>query len=149
MDVLTFFKRIHAEQQEALQIRDTIQSLYDSLSPSGIRYDADKVQTSPSDRMVEVFAELSEVEDRYKHKMQQLTSHVLEAEQIIEQVSTPECRELLRMRYIRPYERRGFMPWQDIANHMGYSRDYVRGKLHGKAIQQARTIWQKRTFENT
>jgi hypothetical protein len=48
--------------REISRINDRISSLKYSLLASGIRYDKDSVQTSPSDRMTDVFAEIDELE---------------------------------------------------------------------------------------
>ncbi len=44
-------------------------------------------------------------------------------------------------RYIKQDSDRGPMSWDRIAKSMGYSIYHVQGKLHGKAIQEARRVW--------
>ena len=113
--MLKFFKTVRNERAdiETLQLR--IKELQLSLLPRGIRYDSDKVQTSPSDQMLEVAAKV----DALERKMQ----------------PTPEYRQLLTLRYLT-----GHMSWKQIADVMGYSDDHVRGYLHKMAIEEARKV---------
>ena len=108
------------------------------LMPSGIRYDLDKVQTSPEDRLSQSVADLVAVERRQKRQIERLMSDIAKAEKLIEVMPTPEYRELIRLRYVSGGLK--LMTWEQVAEQMGYSADHVRGKLHGKAIAEARRV---------
>lgn len=47
-------------------ISSQIRNLEECLLPSGIRYDKDNVQTSPSDKLPEIAAEIVDLEDEHK-----------------------------------------------------------------------------------
>lgn len=133
--MLKFFKTVRAERAdiETLQLR--IKELQLSLLPRGIRYDSDKVQTSPSDQMLEVAAKLDALERKMQAKLVKLNNDMVKAMEIVQAMPTPEYRQLLTLRYLT-----GRMSWEQIAEVMGYSVDHVRGYLHKNAIQEARKV---------
>ncbi len=143
MDVLDFLKNIRGERFELERVKETRRDLYYSLMPSGISYDGDKVQSSPSDKLSEGMAEIAELDSQLAQKQKCLTQHIIYANSLVDRIPAPECRELLGLRYLDITGDRSPMSWQEIADCMGYSVDYVRGKLHGKAIRLAREIWKR------
>lgn len=76
---------------------------------------ADKLQTKRSKKQVaeEIMAEVLETIDR---------------------VTDPNHRQLLFERYIQDKE------WKDIADDISYTEEYVRGELHGKALNDIRFL---------
>lgn len=144
-DILKFLKQIRVKRRELIILENTMRELRLMLMPSGIRYDLDKVQTSPEDRLSQSVADLLSVERRQRRQMERLMSDLAKAEKLIEGMPTPEYRELIRLRYVA-----GIKPltWEQVAEEMGYSSDHVRGKLHGKAIAEARRSWKENTPEH-
>lgn len=138
-DILKFLKQIRTKRRELGILENTMQELRFMLMPSGIRYDLDKVQTSPEDRLSQSVADLVAVERRQKRQIERLMSDIAKAENLIETMPTPEYRELIRLRYVSGGLK--LMTWEQVAEQMGYSSDHVRGKLHGKAIAEARRVW--------
>ena len=134
--MLKFFKTVRAERAdiETLQLR--IQELQMSLLPRGIRYDTDKVQTSPSDQMLEVAAKLDALERKMQAKLVKLNNDMVKAMTIVQAMPTPEYRQLLTLRYLTGSR----TSWEQIAEVMGYSVDHVRGYLHKAAIEEARKV---------
>ena len=145
-DVLVFLKRIRRERHELKVVQETAAELRAMLLPSAIRYDKDRVQTSPVDIMPERIAEIAELSNQQDAHIRRLQSDIQQADELINSLEVAEYRELLRYRYLSG----GLKPmtWMKIAEAMGYSEDHVRGKLHGKAIAEARKVW-KRTHGNT
>ena len=133
--MLKFFKTVRNERAdiETLQLR--IKELQLSLLPRGIRYDSDKVQTSPSDQMLEVAAKVDALERKMQAKLVKLNQDMVRAMEIVQAMPTPEYRQLLTLRYLT-----GHMSWEQIAEVMGYSVDHVRGYLHKNAIAEARKV---------
>lgn len=138
MDILEFLKQIRSEKRELRLIMEREEELRLSLLPAAIRYDVSKVQVSPIDRTPEMMAVLAEYEaeeDRHKAK---LLGDITLANKIINRIQNPDYRKLLKLRYID-----GAKPltWEQIADILEYSASSVRGYLHGRAIAQARRIW--------
>jgi DNA-directed RNA polymerase sigma subunit (sigma70/sigma32) len=138
-DILKFLKQIRTKRRELGILENSIREMRFMLMPSGIRYDLDKVQTSPEDRLSQSVADLVAVERRQKRQIDRLMSDIAKAEKLIETMPTPEYRELIRLRYVSGGLK--LMTWEQVAEQMGYSADHVRGKLHGKAIAEARRVW--------
>ena len=130
--MLKFFKMVRSERAdiETLQLR--IKELQMSLLPSGIRYDKDKVQTSPSDQMLEIAAKVDDLERKMQSKLAKLNADMVKAMTIVQAMPTPEYRQLLTLRYLT-----GRMSWEQIAEVMGYSVDHVKGYLHKMSIDEA------------
>ena len=127
-----FFNAIREERAdiETLQLR--IKELEFSLLPSGIRYDSDRVQTSPSDRMLETVAKIDALERRMRKKLEQLNDDMFKAVAIVQDMPTPAYRQLLTLRYLT-----GKMSWEDVAEVMGYSVDHVKGYMNRQALMEA------------
>lgn len=138
IDVLKLLKRVRAERAEALSVQMQIDELRSSLLPSGIRYDTDKVQTSPADQMLEIAARVDELQRKNATHLARLTEDLIQAVDIVQKIDAPECRQLLTLRYLTG--NRITSSWESIANTMGYSVDHVRGYLHQRAIREARKV---------
>ena len=145
-DVLSFLKQIRGVRFELITAQRTYEEIRAMLMPSGSRYDRDRVQTSPEDRMPGAVAELLEIEKKQKELETKLLKEILTAEQLLEEMQTSEHRELLKLRYMAG----GRVPltWEQVAERMHYSPQHVRGKLHGRAIREARRVWKKMERED-
>lgn len=131
--MLKFFKRIRNERSDVETLQLRIKELQLSLLPSGIRYDTDKVQTSPSDKMIEVAAKVDALERQMQKKLTALNADMVRAIAIVQAMPTPEYRQLLTLRYLTGTR----TSWEQIADIMGYSVDHVRGYMHKNAISEA------------
>lgn len=136
--MLKFFKRVRAERAdiETLQLR--IKELQLSLLPRGFRYDTDRVQTSPSDQMLEVAAKLDGLERKMQKQLRRLNEDMVRAMEIVQAMPTPEYRQLLTLRYLTGT--RASSEWEQIAAIMGYSMDHVKGYMHRAALDEARKV---------
>ena len=76
MDVLDFLKSIRHKRIELAAIKSYEEDLRLSLLPSGIRYDLDKVQTSPTDRMLEMVAKLTDMQERETDQKEALIADI-------------------------------------------------------------------------
>lgn len=139
MDVLKFLKSIRSKRAEVYTLKQARDELYWSLMPSGIRYDIDKVQTSPQDRMSETAGDLYEIQAKLDAMIANLNHDINLAVDLVGQMSTPELRQLLTLRYLSGD--RELSTWEQVASSMGYTPEYTRGELHGKAIKEARAVW--------
>jgi len=138
MDVKDFLKSIPNKRKELAAMISYEEELRSSLYPSGIRYDLDKVQTSPTDRMLEIMAKLSDISDRNDGFIAALVEDINLAEKMVDAMPTSRYRTLLRLRYLYGTEP---MSWQEVADALGVSIDHARGRMHGSAIAEIRMIW--------
>lgn len=152
MDVKVFLRDIRAKREEIANLSEAREQLESTLLPKAIRYDMDKVQTSASDRMITVAANLNEIDRKLEERIIRLSADISLAYDLVGQVRTPECREVLMLRYLMGT--RQPLTWAEVADQMGYSVPHVKEKLHGKAIAEAREVWKawpsdKRIHRNT
>ena len=89
---------------------------------------------SVQDRQTKLHAIMSDklkVKREKKKEAEDLMAEILE---VIDQVTEPTYRQLLFERYIQDKK------WEDIATDLLYVEEYVRGELHGKALNEVRFI---------
>lgn len=76
-------------------------------------------------------ADKVQIKRQKKREAEEVMAEVLET---IDQVADPNFRLILFERYIQGKE------WEEISDHLGYVEEYVRGELHGKALNEIRFI---------
>lgn len=105
--------------------RDTIMA----AGVSAIRYDKDRVQTSPSaDRMTDIVIKISEATDELKEEVHHL--QILEMEAISYLVKLKEEHErVLSYHYLDGCD------WKDVAKRMDYDDSYIY-ELKDKALNE-------------
>lgn len=139
MDVKVFLKGIRDKRFELQLLKDKRDEIYYSLMPSGIRYDLDKVQTSPVDRMPVAAGDLEEAQKKIEAMIESLSHDINLAMKMVSQMKESKHRQLIMLRYFGVD--RKTTEWKYVADVMGYTEEYVRGELHGEAIKEARQIW--------
>lgn len=92
-----------------------------------IRYDLDKVQTSPSDPMDVALAGLYRLLDKRKKIQMALTHAVEDANQLIDAVPSDNGRLVLHYRYT------ACLSWEEIGRRMTYSERHVK-RFHDEAF---------------
>lgn len=102
-----------------LRLKAKHDELETCLLPSGIRYDKDKVQTSPEDPMSKIVAEITELEKEMIQVQRRKFIQLEKIEQAVNSLESEEERTALTMRYIN---RKSV---QDIAEEMGYSEPTI------------------------
>lgn len=102
--------------QQIGRINAKIRSLRDSLALSGVRYDIDRVQSSPSDRMSAVIAEIDALEHRRDELIDSRMQAVEAIETAVNGLEDDVEKTVLYMQYI------GCESMDEIADEMHYSR---------------------------
>ena len=100
---------------EWLRLKAKHDELESCLLPAAIRYDKDKVQTSPEDPMAKIVAEISELEVEMNKIQLKKSQQIARIDKAISTLGSDEERTALTMRYINR------IPVTDIAEAMGYS----------------------------
>ena len=85
-----------------------------SLLPSGIRYDTDKVQTTPEDKLARVMAEIDRLEREVSELKLEQARAIAEIEGAISQMERENVQEAMRRFYLRREK------IDQIAEDMGY-----------------------------
>lgn len=124
------FYRLHRVDDLDVKLRvvnTKIERLESCLQGHAIRYDVDKVQTSPHDPVAEVMASLDKLLDARKRLQLEMDAAVSDVDEIIAGLSDNKQTLILHYRYI------GCLPWQVIAQRMHFSKRHV-FRLHDEAI---------------
>ena len=104
----------------------------------GMRYDVDRVQTSPTNRMeelmVELLPDLKRLEAEYVRELVKYRAELLKRFRQIAELGNPEYVEVLQLRYIEQDDKGHTLGWHEIAERMGWSYSKVT-HLHGYALQ--------------
>ena len=104
---------------EWLRLKAKHDELESCLLPAAIRYDKDKVQTSPDDPMSKVISEIMELEKEMKLIQFKKSERITEIDRQISYLASDEQRTALTMRYINR------IPVTEIAEAMGYSEPTI------------------------
>lgn len=86
------------------------------------------------DRQTKLHAIMADKLQTKKGKKQVAEEIMAEVLETIDKVTDPNHRQLLFERYIQDKE------WKDIADDISYTEEYVRGELHGKALNDIRFL---------
>lgn len=102
-----------------LRLKAKHDELESCLLPAAIRYDKDKVQTSPEDAMSKVVAEITELEKEMNRVQLLKSQQIVKIDNAINSLASDEERTALTMRYINR------IPVSEIAEAMGYSEPRI------------------------
>lgn len=105
-----YHKRLEIQRKESL-----IAELRSCLLPGAIRYDADKVQSSPSDQLSEVMAKIDEMERQVETLKVERSALIVEVNNMIEKLENGIERSVLTEWYINRTKP------SRIASKIGYS----------------------------
>lgn len=115
---------------DELKILDAKIERYEVMTQGhAIRYDVDKVQTSPSDPVSAAMEKLYELMGKRKKVQTKMIKAVAEAADLIDLATDTKGRLALHYRYI------DCMSWRATAERMGYAERHVY-RLHDDAIDE-------------
>lgn len=132
LEIQKYRRIINSLASQVEGIRTEIEGL------KGIRYDKDRVQTSPTNKLEELMAEylpkLEELEGRYVAELVRYRTELLKRFRQIAELDNPEHVEVLRLRYIETDTKGRQLSWKEIARLMAWSYSKVT-HMHGYALQ--------------
>lgn len=134
-DTKAFLKKIRHEQREILDLQREIKYLEKSLLPGGIRYDLDKVQTSPSDKVNDILAKVGDYKAKIETKLAVLLDNENKALRMIDGLESSAQRRVLKAYYLSSPEPTDDLPtWDDVAATLHFSIQRVH-QHHGDALE--------------
>lgn len=104
---------------EWLRLKAKHDELETCLLPGAIRYDRDKIQTSPEDSMSKIISEINELELEMARIQKKKSQQIEKIYKEISRLSSDEQRTALTMRYINR------IAVTDIAEAMGYAEPTI------------------------
>lgn len=132
MQVKSFLRGVrkeHIEINAKIRARD---SLYSLVTGSAIRYDIDRVQTSPQgDKMDKILSKVADVDAMLEPRIDNASEMIAQAIEMIDSLSLPEYRAILTDYYINCYK------WENVAELNSYSIQHTK-KIHGDALNELR-----------
>jgi DNA-directed RNA polymerase specialized sigma subunit len=126
------FKRLHKVDDintALLCVQMQIDRLEGCLQGHAIRYDQDKVQTSPKDAVAEVMCDLEGLLKKQTKLRIAMTRAVADVADLIDRVDDRKQSLVLHYRYV------ACLPWRTIADKMGYAESHL-FKIHDAAIKK-------------
>lgn len=114
------------------RINQQIEELETRLMPSAIRYDKDKIQTSPIDPMIKIATEIADLQKELEEAMVQCRASCATATKLINSLDDGtydggKMADILTMRWIKGKS------WNQIAYDMHYSKQRC-FQINSKAI---------------
>ena len=131
-DVKNMFREIRKEQKEIAHLAEMIKSEEMMLLPQGIRYDKDKVQTSPDDMISKNVSKIVDMQKTLEQSIFSLKQKHIDAEQLIRQLDNSDEREVMRWYYLTVEDNKP-LTWEQVAIRMNFYKRHVL-RLHGNAI---------------
>lgn len=100
MTVKQFLYSVRDEQKEIEELTDRIYEMRMFLLPSGIRYDTDKVQTSPDDKLSEYEAKIADYSMLLGQKKEALIQRRQQAQGMIDLLEDSRERQVLDIYFL-------------------------------------------------
>lgn len=110
------------------------EELYAQVGIRAIRYDLDRVQTSPEDKLEKIAPQLMEIAQEYDRAIEKYHEAVRIRAAQIAGMEKETHEEVLRLRYIETDRRGRRLQFDEIAKRMHKAPDHVR-HIHGDALQ--------------
>lgn len=117
MGAKEFLDQVRHEQKELNQLQDLIRQAELSLLPSGIRYDLDKVQTSPDDPMFRTLAKVADYQVDMQKRLELLIAKRQKAFAMIGRLTDSRHRQVLQLYFLDPDR----LKMHEVADRMKYS----------------------------
>lgn len=110
-----FLNSVRVLHWQWLRLKAKHDELESCLLPAAIRYDKDKVQSSPEDQISRIVAEINKLEEKMNHVQLAKAAQIDKIDAAISALESDEERTALTMRYINR------LSVGNIAEAMGYS----------------------------
>lgn len=119
---------------DEIRILDSKIERYEAITQAhAIRYDLDKVQTTPTDPVAKAMEKLYGLMEIRRKRQEQMIKAVAEAADLIDMVKDAHGRLVLHYRYINA------LSWREVAKRTNFAERHVY-RLHDDAINE---IYQK------
>ena len=133
MTTKEYLKQYQKMMEEVRCLDVEIEELWTQLTSATSNNDG-MPKGTVQDRQTKLHAIMADKLQTKRSKKQVAEEIMAEVLQTIDKVTDPNHRQLLFERYIQDKE------WKDIADDISYTEEYVRGELHGKALNDIRFL---------
>lgn len=132
-EVKEIFKQTRKAQIEIKHLIRLIEREELTLLPKAIRYDRDKVQTSPEDILARSAAKIADMQEEMTKSWILLKNRMGYAESLISRLDDTDEREVLRWYYLDRSADGNLLTWAEVAEVMGYNERTIY-RIHGSAL---------------
>lgn len=129
MDVKKYLKEIKYKRQYLQRLRDRRASLHLDVSFGGMDYSADRIQTTPKNKIEEAMVRLSERMEELDNDIAEVSIEIDDRIRSIEKLSNDTHRNILFKRYVED------KTFEEISVELGYVYNYT-CNLHGDALSE-------------
>lgn len=129
MDVKRYLRDIKYKRQYLQRLRDRRCSLHLDVSFSGTDYSADRVQSTPKNKIEEAMVKLSDRIEELDNRIAEISLEIDDRISSIEKLSNDTHRNVLFKRYVED------MTFEQISVEMGYAYNYT-CTIHGDALKE-------------
>ena len=133
MTTKEYLKQYQKMMEEVRCLDVEIEELWTQLTSATSNNDG-MPKGTVQDRQTKLHAIMADKRQTKRSKKQVAEEVMAEVLETIDKVTDPNHRQLLFERYIQDKE------WKDIADDISYTEEYVRGELHGKALNDIRFL---------
>lgn len=140
-DAYQFLRDIKKTESRMMRLKIRIVRLEQELLPGGIDYSKDVVQTSPSDRMPDVMAKISELRDDLSAQTVEYIHSTNIAMDVIEKMCDERYARVIFDIYIRGLSR------GEVAGDMNYSSSHIK-RLIAEAEAAFKRTYDKKMSQN-
>lgn len=112
------------------------EELRTQLGGSAIRYDKDRVMTSPEDTFSQIMAQIIEIEDKIARIEVFVMDHQGYAEKVINHMANDIQRDALRLYYLSTTRSGKPLGWKEVARQMGRGEKYLISRVHPSALRE-------------
>ena len=133
MTIKSYLSQYKKMMEEVRCLDVEIDELFNQLTSATSSNDG-MPKGSIQDRQTKLHAIMADKLQAKRQKRKEAEELMAEILVTIDQVADPIYRQLLFERYIQDKK------WEDIATDLSYVEEYVRGELHGKALNEIRFI---------
>lgn len=133
MTTKEYLKQYQKMMEEVRCLDVEIEELWTQLTSATSNNDG-MPKGTVQDRQTKLHAIMADKLQTKRSKKQVAEEIMAEVLETIDKVTDPNFRLILFERYIQDKN------WEEIADHLGYVEEYVRGELHGKALNEIRFI---------
>lgn len=126
-DVKQYLKEIKYKQQYLQRLKKRRESLHLDVSFGGIDYSADRIQSTPKNKLEEAVVKLSDRLERIDNEVAKVSLEIDDRVKSIEMLSNDTYKNILFKRYV---EDKSF---EEISVELQYAYNYT-CTLHGEAL---------------
>lgn len=124
------YNKLSAYENKKKEIKELDAQIHEyemNLLPNGIRYDMDKIQTSPTDPMSKLLSEVGDLMKKRDILSLEASKELAKLKQFIDQLLNGNERLILKYRWINN------LSWSEISEKLSYSEEWCY-KHNRKAI---------------